>query len=283
MVTYVPDLWPWRTFLCRPFDKIVVNQTKWKEMKILKLCAAISALTILVFANMAAASELKIAVASNFTDATRELIPLFEHASGHTVKASFGSTGKLYSQIENGAPFEVFLAADAERPEKAEKEGLAVPGTRFTYAMGKLVLWSAQSGMFTDGEAFLKAGKFNKVALANPKTAPYGLAAEQVMEHVGLLETLRPKRVQGDNIAQTFQFASTGNADVGFVAFSQIKAWQGEAGSAWVIPQGYYQPIAQQAVLLKKGEENPAARAFLEFLKSPESYKVITGYGYGVN
>jgi molybdate transport system substrate-binding protein len=229
----------------------------------------------------AGAEEVRIAVAANFTDATKIIAPLFEKATGHTTKVSYGSTGKLFAQIEHGAPFEVFLAADTKRPEKAEKENLAVAGTRFVYAEGKLALWSVDPKRFQSGEAFLKSADFDHVALANPKTAPYGLAAEQVMSHMGLFETLMPKRVQGDSIAQTFQFAATGNADAGFVALSQVKAWKGDPGSLWVIPADYYAPIQQAAVLLKKGEHNPAAQAYLDFLKSDEAREVIERFGYG--
>lgn len=228
------------------------------------------------------AEEVSVAVAANFTDATRDIVPLFEQATGHTLKVSFGSTGKLYSQIEHGAPFEVFLAADSKRPKKAAANGLAVNGTRFTYAVGKLALWSPKADTFTDAEAFLKKGDFNKAAIANPKTAPYGLAAQQVMEHLEIWDRLKGKVVRGDSIAQTFQFAATGNAEVGFVALSQVKAWKENKGSVWEIPQRYYAPIEQQAVLLKKGEDSAAARAFLDFLKGPEARAVITGYGYGV-
>lgn len=236
----------------------------------------------LLFTTHAGADEVNIAVAANFTDATRDIIPLFEKATGHTVKASFGSTGKLYAQIEHGAPFGVFLAADSKRPKKAEDEDLAVPGSRFTYARGKLVLWSVAPDLFTDGAAYLKAGDFERAAIANPKTAPYGLAAQQVMEHLGVWDALQAKLVRGDSIAQTFQFAATGNVAVGFVALSQVTAWKGEKGSTWAIPDDYYAPIEQQAVLLKNGEDNAAARAFLDFLKRPEARAVITGYGYGV-
>ena len=228
------------------------------------------------------ADELSVAVAANFTDATRDIVPLFEKATGHTVKVSFGSTGKLFSQIENGAPFEVFLAADSKRPKKAENEGLAKKGSRFTYAIGKLALWSPRADTFSDAETFLKKAQFKRAAIANPKTAPYGLAAQQVMEHLGVWNILQPKLVRGDSIAQTFQFAATGNAEVGFVALSQVKSWKDGQGSVWEIPQGYYAPIEQQAVLLKKGEDSAAAKAFLNFLKSDEARAVITGYGYGV-
>lgn len=229
------------------------------------------------------AGDVSVAVAANFTDATRDIVPLFEKATGHKVKVSFGSTGKLYAQIEHGAPFQVFLAADSKRPMKAEKQNLAVAGTRFTYAMGKLALWSPKQDAFKDGEAFLKKGDFRHAAMANPKTAPYGLAARQVMEHLGAWKRLQGKLVRGDSIAQTFQFTASGNAEVGFVALSQVKAWKKRRGSEWEIPQSYYAPIEQQAVLLKKGSGSAAAKAFLEFLKSPEARAVITGYGYGVN
>ena len=230
----------------------------------------------------AQAGEVSVAVAANFTDATREIVPLFEKATGHTAKVSFGSTGKLYSQIENGAPFEVFLAADTKRPIKAEKAGLAVPGKRFVYAKGKLVLWSAKKGLFQDGEQFLKSGGFEHLALANPKTAPYGLAAQQVMEHLGVWSGLQSKLVRGDSIAQTFQFVASGNAQAGFVAYSQVKAWKGDAGSSWLVPAAYYKPIDQAVVLLKKGEANPAAQAFFDFLKSDAAHKVIERFGYGI-
>lgn len=229
-----------------------------------------------------AADEVTIAVAANFTDAAREIAPLFQKATGHTAKISFGSTGKLYSQIEHGAPFELFLAADTKRPIKAEQEGLAVPGSRFVYAKGRLVLWSMKSDLFQSGEDYLKGAGFDHLALANPKTAPYGLAALQVMRQLGVLEQLTPALVKGDSISQTFQFVATGNASAGFVALAQIKGWQGDQGTLWEIPADYYAPIEQAAVLLKKGEHNPAAIAFLEFLKGDAAREVIERYGYGV-
>jgi molybdate transport system substrate-binding protein len=228
------------------------------------------------------AGELSVAVAANFTDATRDIVPLFEKETGHKVKVSFGSTGKLYSQIENGAPFEVFLAADSKRPKKAEAENLAVKGSRFTYAMGKLALWSPQAGLFDSAEEFLNQASFAHIAIANPKTAPYGLAAQQVLKKVGVWDKLQGKIVRGDSISQTFQFVASGNAETGFVALSQVRAWKEEKGTLWNIPQSYYAPIEQQAVLLKKGEGHVAAEAFLEFLRGSKARKVITGYGYGV-
>jgi molybdate transport system substrate-binding protein len=229
------------------------------------------------------ADQVSVAVAANFTDTSRRLAPLFEQASGHRLKISYGSTGKLYAQIANGAPYEVFLAADTARPQKAEQAGLAVPGSRFVYARGRLVLWSTKADLFETGEPYLQASGFAHLAMANPKTAPYGLAARQVLEHLGLWSSLQAKLVRGDSIAQTFQFVATGNAEAGFVADSQVKGWQGEAGSSWLIPQDDYEPIEQAAVLLQKGADRPAARAFLEFLKGDAARAVIEGYGYGVD
>jgi molybdate transport system substrate-binding protein len=236
-----------------------------------------------LLSTLADADEVRIAVAANFTDATREIAPLFERATGHTTRISYGSTGKLYSQIEHGAPFELFLAADTTRPVKAEREGLAVPGTRIVYARGKLVMWSIKSDLFVNGVEYLKGANFDHLALANPKTAPYGLAAEQVMRRFGVLSQLTPKLVKGDSITQTFQFIATGNADAGFVAMAQIKGWQGDQGTLWEIPADYYAPIEQAAVLLKRGEHNPAAIAYLRFLESDAAREVIEGYGYGIN
>jgi molybdate transport system substrate-binding protein len=229
-----------------------------------------------------AAEEVRIAVAANFTDVTRQIAPLFEQATGHTTRISYGSTGMLFSQIENGAPFDLYLAADIRRPVQAEAAGLAVPGSRFIYARGKLVLWSANQGAFEAGESFLKQGEYAHAAIANPETAPYGLAARQVMEHLGVWQTLQPRLVRGDSIAQTFQFVATGNADIGFVACSQVKAWQKTPGTTWEIPADYYDPIDQAAVLLKRGENNPAALAFLGFLKRDSTRAVIERFGYGV-
>ncbi|MCU7845621.1 MAG: molybdate ABC transporter substrate-binding protein [Candidatus Thiodiazotropha sp. (ex Monitilora ramsayi)] len=223
-----------------------------------------------------------LAVAANFTEVAREIAPLFEKVTGHRTKTSYGSTGKLYSQIKHGAPFEVYLAADTQRPILAEKEGLAIAGSRFVYAKGKLVLWSVKPDLFEDGMAFLRTGAIDRIAIANPKTAPYGLAAEQVLQKMGELKPLTPKLVKGESIAQTFQFVATGNTDVGFVALAQIKSWKGEKGTLWIIPNDYYAPIDQSAVLLKKGEPNPAATAYLEFLKSDEAREVIERHGYGL-
>jgi len=224
------------------------------------------------------AAEVKVAVAANFTDAVKEIGALFAKASGHTAVFSFGPTGGLYNQITQAAPFEVFLSADDTTPAKAIKEGFGVEGTSYTYATGKLVLFSKTDGLKL-GEQTLKDGKFEKLAIANPKTAPYGTAAVETMQKLGVYDALKGKIVEGNNIAQTFQFVDTGNAEVGFVAFSQVALKP--SGSRWVVPANMHKTIAQDAVLLKTGANNEAAKAFLAFLKGPEARKVIEKYGYG--
>ncbi len=236
---------------------------------------------LLAAAGTASADDAQIAVAANFTAPMKAIIELFEADTDHTVKASYGSTGKLYAQIKNGAPFEALLAADQKRPTLLEEEGVGVPGTRFTYAIGTLVLWSAEPGVAEDGEALLKAGDFNKLAIANPKLAPYGEAAVQTMDALGVKTALEPKLVMGENIAQTYQFADTGNAEVGFVALSQVMQ-EGEItkGSGWVVPGALHEPIRQDAVMLEKGKDNPAVAALFDFLKGEKAHGVIREFGY---
>lgn len=248
----------------------------------LRLQQALILTVMLVWALPAMAGQTTIAVAANFTDAMRVLAPLFEQTSGHQLRVSHGSTGKLYAQILHGAPYDVFLAADEARPLKAEQAGLAVKGSRLTYARGRLVLWSADADLFDDGAAFLAQGTFARAAMANPKTAPYGLAAQQVLEHLALWSPLQSKMVRGDSIAQTFQFVATGNAALGFVAASQVQAWPNK-GSAWSVPESYHAPIAQQLVLLKRGADNPAALAFVEFIQSDRARTLIRDLGYGID
>ena len=223
-----------------------------------------------------------VAVAANFATAARALAQEFEARTDHTVRMSFGSTGKLYAQIENGAPYEVFLAADMERPLLAVKAGLADPDSRFTYAVGRLVLWSPQPGLFEDGQRYLEEADFHRLAIANPKTAPYGLAAFQTLNRLDLWAGLSPKLVRGESIAQTFQFVATGNVEAGFIALAQLWDWGGAAGTAWPVPEDLYEPLTQQAVLLQKGRDNPVARAWLQFLRAPEAVAIIDQYGYGV-
>lgn len=228
------------------------------------------------------AAEVKIAVAANFADASRKLIPLFDKTTGHTVIASYESTGKLFAQIKNGAPYGLFLAVDRKRPQRAEQEGLAVPGKRFVYARGKLVLWSAAKSLFANGESYLNKRNFQHLAIANPRTAPYGLAARQVLQHLGLWSRIQNRLVLGESVAQTFQFVVSENAQAGFVAYSQVKAWRGASGTVWNVPTAYYSPIEQSVVLLKKGADNPAAQAFFSFLRSGPARSIIQNSGYDV-
>ena len=238
--------------------------------------AAFAAIAFTVAA--AQAGEVKVAVAANFTDAAKEIGALFEKATGDKAVFSFGSTGQLYTQISQGAPFEVFLAADQARPKKAVDEGFAVGDTLFTYATGKVVLFSKDKNR-VKGEATLKDGNFMKVAIANPATAPYGAAAVAAMKSLGVYDKISTKIVQGNNISQTYQFIDTGNAEIGFVALSQVIGKN--EGSRWIVPANLYPPIAQDAVLLKTGADNEAARAFLAFLKGKEARTVKEKYGYG--
>jgi molybdate transport system substrate-binding protein len=223
------------------------------------------------------------AVAANFTEPMNEIAEAFEKATGHSVKLSFGSSGKFVAQIENGAPFEVFLSADAEKPEKLEKNKMAVEGSRFTYTVGKLVLWSAKPGYVDDQGRILESGGFRYLALADPKLAPYGEAAVEVLKNKGLFEKLQPSFVLGENISQTHQFISTANAELGFLALSQvIENGKIAEGSGWIVPETLHAPIRQDAVLLNKGADNPAAAALLQFLKSSEARAIIQKYGYSL-
>jgi molybdate transport system substrate-binding protein len=248
------------------------------------LLSSIHVLLCAALANTAAqAAEAQVAVAANFAEPIKAIAAVLQKTTGHTLKISTGASGAFYTQIRNGAPFDVFLSADVERPQLLEKDGLAQPGSRFTYATGKLVLWSAKPGRVDGQGAVLKAADLGKVAHANPKTAPYGAAALQVINALGLGAAITPKLVQGESIGQTFGFVKTGNADVGFVAMSQVlEGGQLKAGSMWVVPQAHYDPIRQDAVLLKKGADNEAAKALLQLLQSPNIKDLIRSYGYGV-
>jgi molybdate transport system substrate-binding protein len=225
------------------------------------------------------AGEVKVAVAANFTEAAKEIGTAFEKATGHKAVFSFGASGQFYTQITQGAPFEVFLSADKERPEKAVQEGYAVKGSLFTYATGRLVLFSKQKGLVT-GEDTLKNGTFTKIAIANPATAPYGVAAVETMKKLGVHDELSGKIVQGNSISQAHQFVDTGAAELGFVALSQVIGK--DEGSRWLVPESLHTVIAQDAVLLKTGETNEAAKGFLQFLKGPEAKAVKEKFGYGV-
>jgi molybdate transport system substrate-binding protein len=229
----------------------------------------------------ASADEVQVAVAANFTTPMKLIAADFEKATGHKAALSFGATGQFYAQIKNGAPFDVLLAADDETPAKLEKENLGVAGSHFTYAIGKLVLWSAKPGFVDDKGEVLRKGGFEHIALANPKLAPYGAAAVEVMTRLGLMSALEPKFVQGENIAQTYQFVSTRNAELGFVALSQVyEGGKLKGGSGWIVPTAMHSPIRQDAVLLSRAKGNLAAEALLKYLKSDKARAVIKAYGY---
>ena len=230
----------------------------------------------------ALAKELRIAVASNFLLPLKELSRKFKESTGHKVVVISGSTGKLYAQIKQGAPFDILLAADSLRPELLEKEGIGVPGSRFTYAVGRLALWSADSTLPLNNDLQVLNNKnFRYLAIANPKTAPYGKAAEQVLRKKGFWEQIQNRLVRGENISQTFQFVMTGNADIGFIALSQLRKNQG-LGFSWIVPQEWHDPIQQQCILLKRAKTNKAAQQFLNFVKSNRIQKQIESYGYSL-
>ena len=236
-------------------------------------------LALLLPWNASFADEVKAAVAANFTAAIKKLAPLYEQKTGNKLVASFGATGQLYAQINNGAPFDVFLAADTETPKKLIDANAAVASSYFVYARGQLALWSAAPGFIDDKGDVLKSGKFDKIAIANPKTAPYGQAAIETLTALKLRESLQPKFVIGENIAQAQQFVASGNAPLGFIALAQVKALAPEdAGSYWLVPAALHQPIEQGAVLLKA--DNKAAQTFLDFLKSDEAIAIIRELGY---
>ncbi|MNM22130.1 Molybdate-binding periplasmic protein precursor [compost metagenome] len=244
---------------------------------------AITTLASLIIVNSAWADEVQVAVAANFTAPIQAIAKHFQQDTGHTLIAAYGATGQFYAQIKNGAPFEVFLAADDSTPAKLEQEKAIVPGSRFTYAIGTLALWSAKPGYVDARGEVLKKNDFKHLSIANPKTAPYGLAATQVLDKLQLTEATKAKLVEGQNITQAFQFVSTGNAELGFVALSQIyKDGKVENGSAWVVPSSLHEPIRQDAVILDKGKNNPAAKAFIEYLKSPKAAALIKSYGYEI-
>lgn len=233
---------------------------------------------VTLFPSSVAAGEIRIAVASNFVTAVTEIASRFEVLTGHDVKLSPGSTGKHYAQIINGAPFDLFLAADEARPERLESEGYTISGTRFTYAIGELVLWSSDPGMALADGRILTTGEFRFLAIANPDLAPYGKAAREVLQALGVWEKLRKQIVIGENINQTLHFVHSGNAELGLIARSQLHALQGEdSGIFWMVPGDSHATIEQQAVLLK---DSQSARAFLEFMRSEEALQIIEQYGY---
>ncbi|MGZ9706332.1 molybdate ABC transporter substrate-binding protein [Pseudomonas sp. GNP013] len=229
----------------------------------------------------AQADEVQVAVAANFTAPIQAIAADFEKDTGHKLVASYGATGQFYTQIKNGAPFDVFLSADDTTAQKLENEGDTVKGSRFTYAVGTLALWSAKDGYVDAKGEVLKENQFRHLSIANPKAAPYGLAATQVLAKQGLTEQVKDKLVEGQNITQAYQFVSTGNAELGFVALSQIyKDGKVTHGSAWIVPASLHDPIKQDAVILTRGKDNAAAKVLVDYLKGPKAAAVIKSYGY---
>jgi molybdate transport system substrate-binding protein len=242
-----------------------------------------SVLAVVTCLGTAHAGEVQVAVAANFAGPMEKLAEQFQKDTGHKAVVASGATGKFYAQIRNGAPFEVLLSADDETPARLEAEGQVVAKSRFTYAVGRLVLWSAKANYVDATGAVLKTGAFTHLAIANPKTAPYGAAAVAVIDKLGLTARLQPRLVQGENIAQAFQFASTGNAELGFVAQAQV--WRDgkfTAGSGWIVPATMHAPIRQDAALLTRGAKNPAAQALLDYLRTDKAKALIRAYGYEV-
>lgn len=244
-------------------------------------CIASSCLLAVFAIGAAQADEVQVAVAANFSAPIQAIAADFEKDTGHKLVTSFGATGQFYTQIKNGAPFEVFLSADDTTPQKLETEGDTVKGSRFTYAVGTLALWSARDGYVDAKGKVLSDNEYQHLSIANPKAAPYGLAATQVLSRLGLTDKVKGKIVEGQNITQAFQFVSTGNAELGFVALSQIyKDGKVTGGSAWIVPAEMHDPIKQDAVILNKGRDNPAAQALIDYLKGPKAAAVIKSYGY---
>ena len=253
------------------------QESTWQARVYLLASASWWLLTVSVAAAAVHADEVRVAAAANFSAAAQEIGGLFADATGHKALLSFGSSGQLYAQITQGAPFDVFLAADRGYPRRAVQDGHAVVGSLYTYATGRLVLFSADAARVA-GRASLAEGEFTRLAIANPELAPYGAAAVEVLEAFGLADRLQPMLVRGNNVAQTYQFVITGNAELGFVALAQVIAH--EHGSRWVVPRELHSPIAQDVVLLARASGSEAAKAFLEFLRGAEAAAVLARYGY---
>ena len=243
------------------------------------LISMLAALLSIAGAQAQQAGATNVAVAANFTEPAKEIAALFKQKTGYEAVLSFGASGAFYTQITQDAPFQVFLSADDKRPKDAVDNGFGVADSRTTYAIGKLVLWSKSIDV-TKGDDALKANAFNKLSIANPTAAPYGAAALEALKSLGVYAAIEPKIVQGNSIAQAFQFIDTGNAELGFVALSQLA--NGTTGTRWLVPQNLYKPIRQDVVLLKKGAGDPAAKAFVAFLRSPEARAIIQKFGYVV-
>lgn len=233
-------------------------------------------------AGIAHAGTLSVAVAANFTAPMKEIATAFTRDTGHDLSLAYGSTGKFYAQISHGAPFEVLLAADASTPERLGREGLGIESSRFTYAVGRLVLWSPQRGQVDADGKVLNDGKVKRLAIADPRVAPYGAAAMQTLQALGLAQTYQGRLVQGESIGQAWQFVASGNVPMGFVALSQVQTGGKVSGSAWVVPEHLHEPIHQQAIVLQHGQGNPVAAELLDYLRSPTAQRIITSFGYSL-
>lgn len=282
----------WKKFFYRP----ALRAGPCADLQVPQLCELLRSFALLrtrdmrrlfiplLFAACAArADEVQIAVAANFTAPAKQIAVAFEKETGHKTALSFGGTGKFYAQIKNGAPFEALLSADDTTPARLEAEGAAVVGSRFTYAVGRLALWSAKPGYVDDQGAVLAKGDFKHLAIANPKLAPYGAAAIEALTALKLIDTIQPKFVRGENIAQTHQFVASGNAKLGFVALSQVmQDGRIASGSAWIVPARLHKAIRQEAVLLEKGRGKPAAEAWLKYLAGDKAKAIIKSFGYEI-
>jgi molybdate transport system substrate-binding protein len=257
-------------------ESLIFRKNRWIGAR---SAVRVIAILCLAWGSLASAERINVAVANNFADTLRVLAEVFAAGTGHEVVISPGSTGKHYAQIRSGAPYDLFLAADVRRPRLLEQEGLAIPGSRFTYAIGQLVLWSAKTGLIDPGGQVLDQDDFRYLAIANPRLAPYGLAARETLENLGRWDALQSRLVRGENVSQTFQFVHSGNADLGFVALSQVINWTDErnAGSKWLVPPALYTPIEQQVVLIK---DSDAGRAFMDFLRQNKAREIILNHGY---
>ncbi|MBL4631585.1 MAG: molybdate ABC transporter substrate-binding protein [Paraglaciecola sp.] len=240
-----------------------------------------------IFTLCTEAKPVLVAVASNFSNTMKVLVSEFEKTSDYQIALSFASSGKFYAQIKQGAPYDVFFSADQAKPDALQTEGLVVAGSRFTYAIGRLAVWSTRTEFANQIETKLKKGAFNKLALANAKIAPYGIASLEVLKHLALIDSSQSKWVQGENIAQTYQFVRSGNADLGFIALSQLlgknQRNKSQQGSYWLVPDTMHRPIKQDVVLLQRAENNQGARVFLDFMHTDKARNIIAQYGYQVS
>jgi molybdate transport system substrate-binding protein len=251
-----------------------MTNRRWMQL------VSVTACVLCLWVTTARGAEVVVAVAANFVPPFNDIAAEFQKVTGHVVQSSSGSSGNFYAQIKNGAPFDVFFSADNERPKLLEDEGLGVKGSRFTYAIGCLVLWSPDPDL-VKGEDTLRSERFKHLAIANPKTAPYGVAAKQAMQKLGVWESLQPRLVLGENLGQTIGFIESGNAELGFLALSQVMDPKIKGkGGRWDVPSNLHEPIKQDVVLLSKGKENQAAKALMEFMGGPQATAIIERYGY---